>query len=63
MRIYSIHRLSSVSRIRFHEESRLTVIHEVKSWKFKECFIAGDDPDEVEYITDFDMSDDYIINI
>lgn len=36
------------------------MIHEVKSWKFKECFIAGDEPDEVEYITDFDMSDDYI---
>lgn len=36
------------------------MIHEVKSWKFKECFIAGDEPDEVEYITGFDMSDDYI---
>ena len=60
MRISSIHGKTSVLRFRFHEESRLRVIHEVKSWKFKECFIAGDEPDEVEYITDFDMSDDYI---
>jgi hypothetical protein len=60
MRISSIHGKTSVLHFRFHEEGRLRVIHEVKSWKFKECFIAGDEPDEVEYITDFDMSDDYI---